>query len=946
MPSIASYTPFESLLIFQSVAIHGTSESSFDTISKSLNSNEHIRSNENYDARRLNPAGLQHLYNELLRQEIKSQRTGEKGRDGYLDVTEPNSRKRKASTPPTPSPQEASKNAELMGQLVEKLYARYKDQVTEQIKADEDRYDQLCREIEELEAAEKAAPNTNGVTVSQAEGVSKEPAQTPIFAPSLPRDPSTDSIPIRQPALHQHGNTEPVSVGAEQNAKPKALPKPDISLPAQTPPSSSVSTYPPPRPPSQQIQPSPSPGTQPSPLAPSHVGPASPAFPPPPGAGHSSFANVPGQRAPIPPAQGYPPRYSPAQAQPGSPVILPPPPGMQPQAMSPMQPPGNATPMTRRGSSNTGPLPQGQYSPSPQSYPQFSHYAPPWTGQQSPPQPYPHLTPYANSPYPPQQFQGHRAIPSAGTPAQSTFPQPYGSPAPGPYAQPFQRPASHGPPQQHPYQYASAQGQSAWPAPTPMGQRKAPQTPQPSTNKSNSPWKSIPSTVTQQMPQPSREREISPIGERENYRQRRIEEIKTRAASFKAETSPRTDDNVKTKGRGRGRNRRVRGDSTASSAAPPGSRSRSHSAASSSDTRQGIRTARHGGGRSIKPEPPSTPVPMPSDNEQSRASTRRRGNTLQSVHDNLSRSTNRPRRGARDSASSSVPPPHTPQGMPAPSRPTIDPNLVATSRNFSKIAQPLINDILRDKHATIFQKPITEGMAPGYKNLIYRPQDLKSIKTAVATGNKVVLAAMEEQGLSGNTPVPGDTASPAATPSGAAAASSRSITLLKKSEDLVPPKAIVNPPQLEKELIRIFANAIMFNPLPKEERGFGHIRFRSGQDANADNDSDAEQEEEDDEAAVKGTWQAEEGALIHNTREMAERVIRMVNEWREAEQGKSTGLMPFGEFRAPSLRGGSITTSEVYGPDESSREDNEGGGGGGEDGESVGGPRKRRKIGD
>jgi hypothetical protein len=39
------------------------------------------------------------------------------------------------------------------------------------------------------------------------------------------------------------------------------------------------------------------------------------------------------------------------------------------------------------------------------------------------------------------------------------------------------------------------------------------------------------------------------------------------------------------------------------------------------------------------------------------------------------------------------------------------------------------------------------------------------------------------------------------------------------SEDLIPPKGIINYAQLEKELMRIFANAVMFNADP--DRGFG-----------------------------------------------------------------------------------------------------------------------------
>ena len=35
---------------------------------------------------------------------------------------------------------------------------------------------------------------------------------------------------------------------------------------------------------------------------------------------------------------------------------------------------------------------------------------------------------------------------------------------------------------------------------------------------------------------------------------------------------------------------------------------------------------------------------------------------------------------------------------------------------------------------------------------------------------------------------------------------------LERTTDLIPPKAIVNAAQLEKEVYRMFANAVMFNP--------------------------------------------------------------------------------------------------------------------------------------
>lgn len=64
--------------------------------------------------------------------------------------------------------------------------------------------------------------------------------------------------------------------------------------------------------------------------------------------------------------------------------------------------------------------------------------------------------------------------------------------------------------------------------------------------------------------------------------------------------------------------------------------------------------------------------------------------------------------------------------------------------------------------------------------------------------------------------------------------------MLEKTADLIPPKAIVNSSQLEKEVMRMFANAVMFNP-------------------------------------------GEEG-IVQDAREMAEDIEAKVRDWRGAER--------------------------------------------------------------
>lgn len=102
-----------------------------------------------------------------------------------------------------------------------------------------------------------------------------------------------------------------------------------------------------------------------------------------------------------------------------------------------------------------------------------------------------------------------------------------------------------------------------------------------------------------------------------------------------------------------------------------------------------------------------------------------------------------------------------------------------------------MNDINSHKHGSRFALPVRDRDAAGYSEIVMRPQDLKSIRSAITTGSRAVATATANE-----TPAPSDSTT----------------VELDKTEDLVPPKAIVNAAQLEKEVMRMFANAVMFNP--------------------------------------------------------------------------------------------------------------------------------------
>lgn len=129
-------------------------------------------------------------------------------------------------------------------------------------------------------------------------------------------------------------------------------------------------------------------------------------------------------------------------------------------------------------------------------------------------------------------------------------------------------------------------------------------------------------------------------------------------------------------------------------------------------------------------------------------------------------------------------------------------DVVIGSRNFQRLSTVIMNDITTHKHAGPFQKPVREKDAEGYSDIIKRPQDLKSIKTAITAGVRAINAAAAKDSSTG---------SPAATPGGSSSKENGTI-IVEKTADLVPPRAIVNSSQLEKEVMRMFANAVMFNP--------------------------------------------------------------------------------------------------------------------------------------
>lgn len=148
---------------------------------------------------------------------------------------------------------------------------------------------------------------------------------------------------------------------------------------------------------------------------------------------------------------------------------------------------------------------------------------------------------------------------------------------------------------------------------------------------------------------------------------------------------------------------------------------------------------------------------------------------------------------------------------------------ITAFRNFQKMTVPIMNNITSHKHASLFANPVKERDAEGYTDIIRRPQDLKSIRAAIVAGSRTVAALTTSDGA--GTPIgtpraggSGGSSSIASAGGGgggggssSAASSSAATTTLPWSIDLVPPRAVVNGAQLEQEVMRMFANAVMFN---------------------------------------------------------------------------------------------------------------------------------------
>lgn len=898
MTNIPQHTALEVFLLVQSLRTGDTDVAGFSKVSDTLKTDEFVKESCSYEPERLEPDSLERLYLELLREELRREkaRSNSPAKDG-----DHNSRKRKLSTPPLESVAEASEQRHLLPKMANRLYVAYKDQVIKVIEDEERKFRSLQKDIQEIENGEWYARLQAQDTASRREskGVSSiqtllrndvdEPGITTGERPDAPRSHAATSH-ANDPAAHAdvngHLQTSTSSDPANRNAH---MGNPHSRAPSLSGAHRGYS------PSSDSYQ-----GRSRQPSQPRVDGHGT-YLPPIGGTAHSPSLDV-NRRLPLPPPQMAAPSLTSPRLS-NSPIILPPPPGMLRASGSPVGPLDALADMAgqqyRSNPSSQSPR-QGQfYGPQthPNQLPQPRNYMQPSYPFYDSQVPYAqHYPPYGRGPLPPYQSPNQAQFQTQANPAPNYWSasRPSGGPtsqSPAPYPQypgyyaghPGYQPspqAAHPPPGQSP----RAQLQ-ATPLSSENGQRR-PRRPSPiDTALSSTKWRRIDTSTAAEVPgspSPPDLEAISPLSEKAASPlpgTPEVEESSTRArpkgpgsrleSQLERNTTPtRARGSVRGArgGRARGNTSRGRGARAASntSSAVAGSvqtRTRSQSLVSHADDTSVDNTR---GSRKVKAEPPATPAGTIEDNtptpggEPSRTSGRTRRDTIRSLET--------PQVTKRKRA-------NTIEDTPEVSIPTANarPNRVLASRNFPRTSAPIMNDITTHKLASMFAKPLTEREAPGYKNMIYKPQDLKSIKSAINAGSRAI-AALDDAG------------SPALGSKGSA-------TLwMDKTPDIVPPKGIVNSAQLEKEVCRIFANAVMFNPDPKHGLGPA-FRTRSKRLAKGeqlhDNEDDAVEEDDG-------------GGVVRDTREMFEAVEKSVGNWRAAERtGEDVRNRPRGGGAVP-----------------------------------------------
>ena len=890
------HTPLESLLLFQTLHPFNADPPSFGIISDSLKNNELLRESDSFELDRLEPDSLKGLYLRLLKEEVKSEATGhdQGGQKNGLQ----NPRKRKLSSPPLETVDEAVQYNHLLPQLVDRLYFRYRDHAIKSIEDEERKYRSLQKEIQEIERGDldgriqdqdvNSRRDSRGVSSIQTllrhddevdkaqRGNTSRPtssqelrnglvAEAQAGAPERPFEPSPHGINgiAHPPQLPTSGGVQ--QTPSDYRNTPPFLPPPqnfNLGNLSGSPNSDMNRRLPAQNQPPNGVAPSPSPRLN---------------QPPFPGSERSSASPLIGGRV-LPP----PPAMLRSSGSPSGPLdALADMAGQQYRANPPMPSPRPLQHPGPQQHPNQLPAPRG-YMPT--DYPYYQNQAP-----YHPPYP-----PYGQGPLPAYNHP-HGGIPYQGHAASAVHGSPYGN------AQPYQPPVGQYPPHPnynqspgyyqptpiqtpHPRNHVSRFADQHTPLSNASGRQRPPKPTPIVTSISSTKWKDVdtPGSVRPVgSPVAPSSREISPISDKEPSPSPDVAQTRTWGAESQKEQEAKTkspSERVRAKpvrGIGR-RGRGGRAGSVASSTVADSTRARTRSQSIVSQADELAMDNKPTSTRKIKPEP-STASGHDDDAsvtshtaDEARKSTRQRRGIIRGLEPTSE--TNKPSAKRKREEAAILPPP-----SPAPEL-FSKPGQVLASRNFARISQTVINDVIHHKVANLFAKPLTDREAPGYRDLIYRPQDLNSIKKAISNGSKAANAAIEDLTQEGSSSV-----------------------WIPETPEVMPPKGIVNSTQLEKELMRMFANAIMFNPDLPTKRGFGpafRIRQRT-----AELGDDYDEDREETEEVIKGK---QDVSVVKDTREMFETVERSVSDWRNAERAAEEG----GKGTVGKLRGGGDGTED------------------------------------
>ena len=875
MTSLAQHTPLESLLLLHALRSDGLTTTRFGQISEQLKNIPLVRNDPSYDSARLNEDALKHLCLQLLKDEARNS----------LDQHE--DRKRRQLSPTIPTVEEAAKHSHLIPRLVHRLYTRYREGVVAEIRNEEERYDTLTREIGEIESGQwddrlrnDQAASAAPTRPSSADATSRPPAaNSDSQSNGVVAATSADSAPqqSKEPARLNRSKIDAVINHEPIAARQTASPTPPL------PTSSSQTQYAPPAVPHRLSTTSLPPLSEMAPESPHpqqiHSGQPSPQLP--------NLQSAPGYRvSPVLQQNGFPPQFARPQQSPshspapGSPrPVLPLPPGMSmpprphspavstrpgpAQYPSPNQrlPPVPLQPATRPPHMQTPPAYPNQYP----QYPQQQGYSP----QQQPQAVYPPRPPHQGG-YQLPPFQVAAQDPNRTHQqhlAQQQVANQNGRHPPTPVRQNVAAPYSPHTPYAYPAPPDPRRSGAVNPLDILSSLRK---TPRSTLSRSMTPrsasraatWKrERPSMLSRPfidgVESPAPERASPPPPSREASPARTTKDVPIEPKPVQdepthvepAEKEEREPTPKPTKS-SRKSTRRNRATSNASSAIASSVHVRTRSQSVLSQVEGQTATAEPSAPSRMVKDEPMTPAELLQE-EILQAETSDPPSQLKSKRNRTSANKRKRARSATPLPSSEPPIPGSsePETAGAAYGPPLK-NKVQAHRNFARISNVIINDITQHKHAGPFQKPVREKDAEGYTSIIKRPQDLKSIKAAITYGSRAINAATASLD------------SPAATPS---ATSSASLVLLDKTADLIPPKAIVNSSQLEKEVMRMFANAVMFNPGSTEgmvldaremaddvEAKVRDWRQVEGASAASGRAKDAEKEDEEEVVAVGG----------------------------------------------------------------------------------------------